>query len=216
MLLSTRRAHGVRRGLLPGCRPGGTRRVGRLGTAWCCRTCCPPRAPCKQCRSCPAPALPPLPAAGGAPCRRTWGKMGGMGKVRSAARRAEEQEGVPGRDSGSVRLLGGVTARSSLLWLVLTAGVKGPQAMPGSPYLNSPKCWVTHSPFEAQGRWKLRPQPGSAQVMLAPGLPQTKQSWKEQSISHQQQVKGLRSGPRTSVQGTGWGQGWVALCRAAW
>ena len=49
--------------------------------------------------------------------------MGGMGKVRSAARRAEEQEGAPGLGSGSVRLLGAVTARSSLLWLVLTAKV---------------------------------------------------------------------------------------------
>ena len=107
--------------------------------------------------------------------------MGGMGKVRSAARRAEEQEGAPGLGSGSVRLLGAVTARSSLLWLVLTAGVGGSLAMPGSPYLNSPKYWVTHSPSEAQGRWKLRSQPASAQVMVAPTLPQTKQSWKERA-----------------------------------
>ena len=49
--------------------------------------------------------------------------MGGMGKVRSAARRAEEQEGAPGLGSGSVRLLGAVAARSSLLCLVLTAKV---------------------------------------------------------------------------------------------
>ena len=129
--------------------------------------------------------------------------MGGMGKVRSAARRAEEQEGAPGLGSGSVRLLGGVTACSSQLWLVLTAGVGGSLAMPGSPYLNSPKYWVTHSPSEAQGRWKLRSQPASAQVMVAPKLPQTKQSWKEQSSPHQQQAQGLRSRPRTSGQGTG-------------
>ena len=87
-----------------------------------------------------------------------------------------EQERAPGLGSGSVRLLGGAAARSSLLWLVLTAGVGGPQAMPGSPYLNSPKYWVMHSPSKAQGKWKLRSQPGSAQVMLAPRLPQTKQS----------------------------------------
>ena len=45
--------------------------------------------------------------------------------------------------------------------------------MPGSPYLKSSKNWVTHSPSEAQERWKLRSQSGSAQVMLAPRLPQT-------------------------------------------
>ena len=139
-----------------------------------------------------------------------------MGKVISAARRAEEQEGAPGLGSGSVRLLGAVAARSSLLCLVLTAGVGGSLAMPGSPYLNSPKYWVTHSPSEAQGRWKLWSQPASAQVMVAPKLPQTKQSWKEQRGPHQQQAQGLRSGPRTSGQGTACGQGWVALCRAAW
>ena len=41
VLLRACRAHGARGGLLPGCRPGGTRRVGRLGTPWCCH----PRAP---------------------------------------------------------------------------------------------------------------------------------------------------------------------------
>ena len=87
---------------------------------------------------------------------------------------------------------------------------------PGSSYLNSPKYWVMQSPSEAQGRWKLRLQPDSAQVMVAPKLPQTKQSWKEQSSPHQQQAQGPRSGPRTSGQGTACGQGWVALCRAAW
>ena len=58
------------------------------------------------------------------PSSRTWGKMEGMVQVRRAVRRAEEREGAPGLGSGSVRLLGGVTARSSLLWLVLTAGLE--------------------------------------------------------------------------------------------
>lgn len=87
---------------------------------------------------------------------------------------------------------------------------------PGSSYLNSTKYWLMQSPFEVQGKWKLRSQPVSAQVMVAPKLPQTKQSWKEQSSPHQQQAQGPRSGPRTSGQGTACGQGWVALCRAAW
>ena len=46
-----------------------------------------------------------------------------MGKVRSAARGAEDHVGGPGPGSGSVRLLGAVAARSSLLCLVLTAKV---------------------------------------------------------------------------------------------
>ena len=87
---------------------------------------------------------------------------------------------------------------------------------PGSSYLNSTKYWLMQSPFEVQGKWKLRSQPNAAQVMVAPVLPQTKQSWKEQRGPHQQQAQGLRSGPRTSGQGTACGQGWVALCRAAW
>ena len=142
--------------------------------------------------------------------------MGERGEVRSAARRAEEQEGAPGHGSGSVRLLGCVRAHSPLLWLVLTAGVGGPHTRAGSPYLYCSKYWVTHSPSEAQGRWKLRSQPVSAQVMKAPLLPQTKQCWKEQSSRRQWQAQGLCSGPCTTGQGTGCGQGWVGVCRAAW
>jgi len=47
VLLSTCHSRWARGGLVPGCRPGGTRRVGRMGTPWCCTTCCPPRAPCR-------------------------------------------------------------------------------------------------------------------------------------------------------------------------
>ena len=51
--------------------------------------------------------------------------MEGMGTVRSAARRAEDQEAAPGpgsgSGSGSGRLLGAVAAGSSLAWLLLTA-----------------------------------------------------------------------------------------------
>uniref|UniRef100_A0A8C2T248 Uncharacterized protein n=1 Tax=Coturnix japonica TaxID=93934 RepID=A0A8C2T248_COTJA len=48
-------------------------------------------------------------------------------------------------------------------------------------YLYCPKYCVTHSPSSAQGRWKLRSQPVSAQLMVAPLSPQTKQCWKEQT-----------------------------------
>ena len=102
-----------------------------------------------------------------------------MGKVRSAVRRAENQEGAPGLGSG--RVLGGVAAWSSLGG----TGRSGSLAAADSPYLCCPKYCVTHSPFSAQGRWKLRSQPVSAQLMAAPFPRQTKQRWKEQSSPHQ-------------------------------
>ena len=179
VLLSTKRACRVRGGLLPGRRPGGTRHVCTLGTPGCGRMQRSPRSAGTRRRWCLLLELSLRSVEGGAPSRRTWGKVEGMGTVRSAARRAEEQEGAPGLGSGSVRLLGAVAARSSLLCLVLTAGVGGPHTRAGSPYLYCSKYWVTHSPSEAQGRWKLRSQPVSAQVMKAPLLPQTKQCWKE-------------------------------------
>ena len=40
---------------------------------------------------------------------------------------------------------------------------------------------MTHSPSEAQGRWKLRLHPLYRQVMVAPVSPQMKQRWKEHS-----------------------------------
>ena len=45
VLLSTKRACRARGGLLPGCRPGGTRCVCTLGTPGCGRTGSPPRSP---------------------------------------------------------------------------------------------------------------------------------------------------------------------------
>lgn len=63
----------------------------------------------------------------------------------------------------------------------------------GSPYLYCSKYCVTHLPLVAQGRWKLRSQPDSWQVMEAPLPPQTKQSWKEHSSLHQRQLQHLHS-----------------------
>lgn len=62
-----------------------------------------------------------MPVEGGAPRKRTWGKMDGMDMLRSAVRRAEDQEAAPGLGSGSGSLLGGVAVHSSLAWLLLTA-----------------------------------------------------------------------------------------------
>ena len=51
--------------------------------------------------------------------------MEGMGTVRSAARRAGDQEAAPGpgsgSGSGSGRLLGGIAVGSSLTWLLPAA-----------------------------------------------------------------------------------------------
>ena len=51
--------------------------------------------------------------------------MEGMGTVRSAARRAEDQEAAPGpgpgSGSGSGRLLGAIAVGSSLTWLLPAA-----------------------------------------------------------------------------------------------
>lgn len=51
----------------------------------------------------------------------------------------------------------------------------------GSPYLYSLKNWVTCSPSEAQGTWKLQLHLSSQQVMAASVLPGTKQHWKAHS-----------------------------------
>lgn len=86
----------------------------------------------------------------------------------------------------------------------------------GSPYLYSPKNWVTHSPSEAQGRWKLRSHPFCWQVMAAPVSPQTKQRWKEQSSPPQRQAQGLRGWPHASGPGAGCGHCWLTARRSAW
>ena len=75
---------------------------------------------------------------------------------------------------------------------------------------------MTHSPSSAQGRWKLRSQPVSAQLMEAPLPPQTKQCWKEQSSPHQRWARDLCGQPHSSRQGAGCGHRCLALCRAAW
>lgn len=68
-----------------------------------------------------------------------------------------------GAASGSARLLG-----------KHHRGVFSCLAGAGRPYLYCPQYWVTHSPSEAQGRWKQRSQPLTVQVMVAPRSPQTK------------------------------------------
>lgn len=73
-----------------------------------------------------------------------------------------------------------------------------------------------HSPSTAQGRWKLRSQPVSWHVMVAPFSPQTKQSWKEQRSPRQQQPQGLHSQPHTAGQGAGCGCCWVTARRSTW
>ena len=114
-------------------------------------------------------------------------------------RRAEDQERAPGLGSGSGRMLGGVAAGSSLEGTGRNGSLAAAAA--DSPYLCCPKYWVTHSPSSAQGRWKLRSQPVSAQLMVAPLPPQTKQCWKEQSSPHQRWARGLRGQPHFSGQG---------------
>ena len=74
---------------------------------------------------------------------------------------------------------------------------------------------MTHPPSTAQGRWKLRSQPVSQQVMAAPLSPQTKQCWKEHSSPHQRQPQGLPSQPHASGQGAGCGRCWVTPRRCA-
>lgn len=110
------------------------------------------------------------------------------------------------------RLKRGFTAGSSLPWLVLPAGVAGSQATPDSPYLYSPKYWVTQSPSRAQGRWKLCSQPASAQVMGAPVSPQMKQCWKEQSSAIRSRLGAFAAGPAPlgKAQDTG-GRHWSWL-----
>ena len=54
---------------------------------------------------------------------------------------------------------------------------------------------VTHWPSEAQGRWKLRSQPNAAQVMVAPVLPQTKQSWKSREAPISSRLRAYAAGP---------------------
>lgn len=88
--------------------------------------------------------------------------------VGSTARRAEDQEGATGPGSGS----GSPAGRCRCTFLLGLAAADG-------PYLCCPKNWVMHSPSMAQGRWKLRTQPNSAQLMVAPLPPQTKHCWKE-------------------------------------
>ena len=120
VLLSTKRACRVRGGLLPGCSPGGTRHVCKPGTPGCGRMRCSPRPPGRWRRSCLLLELSLLSVEGGAQSRRTWGKMEGMGMLRSDGWRAEDHAGAPGPVSGSGRLLGAVAAGSSLAWLLLT------------------------------------------------------------------------------------------------
>ena len=143
--------------------------------------------------------------------------MGGMGKVRSAARRAEEPEGAPGLGSGSARLLGGVTARSSQLCLVLTAKVGWRPT--GNAWQPLPEL------SNVQGDTLALRGAGEMEAAVAaqrcagdggPCLATDEAELEKQRGPHQQQAQGLRSGPRTSGQGTACGQGWVALCRAAW
>lgn len=86
----------------------------------------------------------------------------------------------------------------------------------GSPYLYSPKNWVTHSPREAQGRWKLRSHPFSPQAMAAPISPQTKHRWKEHSSLAQGQAPGPHGRPLGSRQGAGCGHCWLPARRPAW
>ena len=136
-----------------------------------------------------------------------------MSMGRSAARRAEDQESAPGLGSGSGRMLGGVAAGSSLGG---TGRDSSLAAAADSPYLCCPKYWVMHSPSSVQGRWKLRSQPVSAQVMAAPLPPQTKQFWKEQSSPHQRWAQGLCGQPHFSRQGAGCGHCCLTLRRAAW
>lgn len=55
---------------------------------------------------------------------------------------------------------------------------------------------MTHSPSEAQGRWKLRSQPVSRHVMVAPLSPQTKQCWKDHSVPISSSPRASRALPR--------------------
>ena len=110
--------------------------------------------------------------------------MEGMGTVRSAARRAGDQEGAP----------------RPWLWLCQAAGRCNCGFLPGlaaadSPYLRCLKCWVTHSPSMAQGRWKLRSQPVSEHVMAAPLSPQTKHCWNEQNNPVSSRLGASMAGP---------------------
>lgn len=59
---------------------------------------------------------------------------------------------------------------------------------------------MTHSPSTAQGRWKLQSHSVSLQAMVAPLSPQTKQSWKGQSIPLERPL-GIHSQPQASGQG---------------
>ncbi len=147
VLLSTKRACRVRGGLLPGRRPGGTRHVCTLGTPGCGRMQRSPRSAGTRRRWCLLLELSLRSVEGGAPSRRTWGKVEGMGTVRSDGWRAEDQGGAPGpgSGSGSGRLLGAVAAGPPPPWL-------GGLAAADCPYLCSRKNWVTHCPSLAQGR----------------------------------------------------------------
>ena len=133
VLLSTKRACRVRGGLLPGRRPGGTRHVCTLGTPGCGRMQRSPRSAGTRRRWCLLLELSLRSVEGDAPSRRTWGKVEGIGMVRSDGWRAVDQEGAPGpgpgpgsgsgsgSGSGYGRLLGGNLLGSSLSWLLLTA-----------------------------------------------------------------------------------------------
>lgn len=121
VLLSTKRACRVRGGLLPGCSPGGTRPVCKPSTSGCGRMQCSPRSPGRWRSGCRLLKLSLLSVEGSAQSSRTWGKMEGMGTLRSDGWKAEDCEGAPGPVSGSGRLLGAVAVGSSLAWLLLTA-----------------------------------------------------------------------------------------------
>jgi len=86
------------------------------------------------------------------------------------------------------------------LWLCQAAGRCNCGFLPGlaaadSPYLRCLKCWVTHSPSMAQGRWKLRSQPVSEHVMAAPLSPQTKHCWNEQNNPVSSRLGASMAGP---------------------
>lgn len=76
------------------------------------------------------------------------------------------------------------------------------------PYLPPTTYWTMHSPWVAQGRWKLRSQPISLQVMAAPLPPQTTHSCEEHRSLPQQQPQHLRRWLHGPGQGAECTRGW--------
>ena len=124
--------------------------------------------------------------------------------MRSAARRAEEQEGAPGLGSGSVRLLGAVTVRSSLLWLVLTAKVGWrPTSNTWQPLPELSKVLGDAVTLGGAGEMEAAVAAQRCAGDGGPCLATDEAELEKQRGPHQQQAQGLRSRPRTSGQGTG-------------